>query len=304
MAADKPHQLYMKKPTEHHHLCRVTTPKGRLSYPFIFEPSEGDDGKKKYRCQLLVPKQNKNGEDIDYKKIHTAIRNCKTIVWGKDKTKWPKKIANPIRDGDTDEGFQMEKKLKSGKTVMVPRPEYKGMWVISASSNEQSKPVVVDRDEEIIDSPADVYPGCYARLSLMAQEWTYMKKTGIMFVLDGVQKLADGEPFGDKKNPKDMFKEALSDEDLEDIEELEGDEDDEDSDDDEDEAPKSKKKKRPVDDDEDEDDSDDEEDSDEDLDDEDSDDDDEDEEEPPRKKKASSKKKRPVDDDEDDDDDE
>lgn len=285
---------YMKKTKEQKDSCRVVTPKGRLSYPFLFEPSEGEDGKRKYRTQLLVPKKNKDGEDIDFTKINTAIRNCKTIVWGKDKTKWPKNLGSPIRDGD-GEDFKEE----NSKGKMVTKPGYKGMWVISASSNEQAQPKIIDVDKEEITVPSDVYAGCYARLQLIAQEWTWKKKQGIMFVLDGVQKLADGEPFGEKRSAKDMFNEELSDEDLED---LEGDDDDSDDNDDEDDAPPKKKstKKKSVDDDDEDgsDDSDDEEDSDEDLDDEDSDDDDEDEE--PVRKKKTTKKKRPVDDDEDD----
>ena len=77
-------------------------------------------------------------------------------------------------------------------------------------------PVLSMRDMTPITEPSELYPGCYARAYIYAYVWEpYMKKQGVGFILDHVQKLRDGKSFSAKKPVEQVFAplEALDDED-------------------------------------------------------------------------------------------
>lgn len=165
--------------------CRVLTPEFRVSYPHVFKaqaPKPGD--KLKYSITMLFPK------DSDLSGLKEAIKQAKIAAFGA-KENWPDDLQSPVTDGDNPKHADKE--------------GYKGHWVIKASSNEDQKPGVVDENVEPILEQSKFYPGCYARAYVLATNWEYMGKQGIMFILDHVQKMKDGKAFGGKKPADQVF---------------------------------------------------------------------------------------------------
>lgn len=174
--------------------CRMITPEFRVSYPHIFKPqAPKPTDKKKYSITMLFPKDSDlMGIGLDKKpiSIKQIIKNAKVAAFGPDKSKWPE-LESPVQDGD-DPKF-------------ADKDGYKGHWVIKASTSEEQRPGVVGPDATPITDPAAVYPGCYARAYVYACNWEYMKRQGIMFILDHVQKTRDGKAFGGKKPVEQVF---------------------------------------------------------------------------------------------------
>lgn len=181
-------------------LCRIITPRFRVSYPHVFKAQAPKDGKPKFSITMLFPKDSDLtglAPDGKPRTLKEAIRNAKTNAFG-EKSNWPKGLESPVVDGD-DERFE-------GKDG------YKGHWVIKASTSEDQRPTVVDKNMAAIVDPADLYPGCYARANIFAYVWEFMGRKGVGFILDHVQKLKDGKSFGGKK-PVDQVFAPIEDED-------------------------------------------------------------------------------------------
>lgn len=170
-------------------LQTALTPEFRVSYPHVFKAqSPNPKDKAKFSITMLFPK------DTDLSAIKEAIKQAKIAEYG-PKENWPKDLQSPVSDGNT----HLEKEtgeIKEG---------YEDHWVIKASSNEDQKPGVVDENVDPIIDPASFYPGCYARAHVLALAWEYMGKKGVMLILDHVQKLRDGKPFGGKKQASQVF---------------------------------------------------------------------------------------------------
>lgn len=178
---------------------KVTTPKGRVSFPHVFTSRAPVPGAaEKYSMTLLIPKSE------DMSKI-TGIRNKAVADKWPDPLKRPKNLHNPVKDGDTDV-------MNDGTLRKDKYPECAGHWLITASRAKKSgAPKVVDQNVEPILDEADLYAGCYARMSIHAFAYAPTKenpqiKTGVSFGLNNVQKLADGEPLGGMSSkPEDDF---------------------------------------------------------------------------------------------------
>lgn len=175
--------------------CKIITPMFRVSYPHVFKaqsPKEGD--KKKFSITMMFPKDKPmvgsyiGGEEISIAKVMTM---AKRIEFGDDKADWPKNLESPIVDGDDPDHAEKE--------------GYKGHWIIKATTSEEQRPGVVDAEGTPMTNPADLYPGCYARAYVYCYVWTYMKKQGVGFILDHVQKMKDGKAFGGKKPIEQVF---------------------------------------------------------------------------------------------------
>ena len=163
---------------------RVVTPEFRVSYPHVFKPSQIRDNKPKYSITMLFPK------NIDLGVLKEAMRQAKLNKFG-PKENWPTDLESPVNDGDDPKHEE-----KDG---------YKGCWVIKASTNEDSKPGVVDANLQPILNQGDFYPGCYARAYVYAYCWEFTGKQGVGFILDHVQKIRDGKSFGGKKPAEQVF---------------------------------------------------------------------------------------------------
>lgn len=155
---------------------RVVTGEVRLSYAHLFEPQSIQGSKPKYSVSLIIPKSDK--ETIG--KIERAIDAAIEAGIGKFGGKRPNKAALklPLRDGDTERDDEA----------------YKGCFFVNANST--LPPEVVDQDLNPVLSPAEVYSGCYARVSLNFYAFNTNGNRGIACGLGNVQKLRDGEPLG------------------------------------------------------------------------------------------------------------
>lgn len=166
--------------------CRILTPEFRVSYPHIFKPqSIKPTDPPKYSVTMLFPK------DSDLSIIKEAMRQAKIAAFGPKKSDWPDDLESPVNDGDDGQ--------------YADKQGYAGHWAIKASSNEDNKPGLVNKDVEEIMSQAEFYAGCYARAYVFARVWEYGKKQGIHFILDHVQKTRDGKSFGGKKPASQVF---------------------------------------------------------------------------------------------------
>ena len=155
---------------------KVVTGKVRLSYVNIFKARSFNGGAEKYSCCILIPKSDK----ATVKKINDAIEEAtKQGISEKWNGKKPANLKMPLRDG-TEREDEAE--------------EYKDMYFLNANSN--NKPGVVDKDLNEILDPAEVYSGCYGRVSINFFPFNSNGNKGIAVGLNNVQKLKDGEHLG------------------------------------------------------------------------------------------------------------
>lgn len=163
---------------------KVLTGEFRLSFPALFEPKlmEGSPPGTiaKHSATMLFPK----ATDLSAMKA-AAVAACEK-KWGADKTKWPKGLRTPFRDGD-------EKEYDG----------YKDMLFVNASS--ATKPGIVNQAVKPIIDPAEIYAGCYCRATVAAYAYDKSGNKGVAFSLHNIQKLRDGEPFGNKRAAVDDF---------------------------------------------------------------------------------------------------
>jgi Protein of unknown function (DUF2815) len=176
-------------------LCRIITPEFRVSFPHVFKPqAPKPKDTPKYSITMLFPKGVElkgTSPDGEPRTLKEVMRNAKVAAFGPDKDEWPE-LESPVNDGDDPKYADKE--------------GYKGHWVIKASTSQDQKPSVVDREMNVITDPAELYPGCYARAYVFARDWEYMGKKGIQFILDHVQKTREGKSFGGKKPVEQVFK--------------------------------------------------------------------------------------------------
>lgn len=164
---------------------RILTPEFRVSYPHVFKPNSIKGSPPKYSVTMLFKKS------ADLSVIKLAIKHAKIAEFGPDPDNWPEDLESPVTDGD--------------KPKYADKEGYKGHWAIKASSNEDSKPGVVDEQVEPITEQSVFYPGCYARAQVFARVWEFGGKQGVHFILDHVQKTKDGKSFGGKKAASEVF---------------------------------------------------------------------------------------------------
>lgn len=192
-------------------LCRMITPKFRVSYPHVFKahsPKPGD--KAKFSVTMLFPKDQEligsfiAGYDPDSgqpilkpRSLKEVMKNAKIVEFG-TKENWPEGLESPVTDGDDPKHAD-----KDG---------YAGHWVIKASTSEDQKPSVVGPDGKAIsgENQSQFYPGCYARAYVYCYVYYYPDrkkpmKIGLSFILDHIQKLDDGKAFGGKKPVDQVF---------------------------------------------------------------------------------------------------
>ena len=159
---------------------RITTGKVRLSYPHLAEPRDSKDGgDPKYSATLLIPKS----DTVTLTKVKQAIQEAAEVYKTKNgASSLPPKPSTTLHDGDglKDNGEEYG-------------DECKGCYVITVNSKQQ--PLCIDlAKREIDDIERDLYPGCYVRASINFKGYNFNGKKGITAYLNGVQKIAEGEP--------------------------------------------------------------------------------------------------------------
>jgi hypothetical protein len=172
----------------------LTTGIGTLSFPHVFEStrSKNDKDEPIYDIQIIIPKS----QTGDIKAIIEAVKTVGEAKWG---DKW-KKVRQPLRDGDKEK----DDFLDDGSTKGDKYPERLGCFFLNARS---TKPVaVVNRSRDPITNPDEVYGGCKGKISVSFYPYSSNGNTGIGCSLNGVQKVSDGEPFGNARpSVENMF---------------------------------------------------------------------------------------------------
>lgn len=156
---------------------KVVTGKVRLSYANIWEPRANQDGKERYSCSIIIPKTDTKTIDAINKAVQDAIHEGQTKFGGKIPPLGALKL--PLRDGDTDR---------------FDDPNYADAYFVNANST--TPPQIVDLQVQPILDRAEVYSGCYARVSLQFYAFNNSGNRGVACGLGNIQKIADGEPLG------------------------------------------------------------------------------------------------------------
>jgi len=177
---------------------RVTTPIGRLSFPYLFTPVDNySKTEQEYRADLIFD------DKADFTAFNKAVDEVLTDKFGPNKKNWPmENIVLPL----TDQEVEIEK-LKA-KSKAVPEHLTAGnMMIKSKTKAKNGAPFVVDGQRKEIEVQSDVYGGCYGRVSVnlyvnsIAQTDARTKKPlpplhYVTAYLNGFQKSKDGDSFG------------------------------------------------------------------------------------------------------------
>lgn len=179
---------------------KVTTPKFRASFAWVFEPQppmEGSQGEPKYGVTMLFDAAAQKTPAFEAMK-KLALAAAKEKFGDKlkpDGKGWFVGLRNPLRDG-------AEKSELEGY----------GDGVIFAAATTKMQPGLVDQQLNRIISkdvgPDGFYSGAYARATVTAYGYDKAGNKGVAFGLQNVQKLGDGDAFSGRTAAEDDFEAA------------------------------------------------------------------------------------------------
>jgi hypothetical protein len=162
---------------------RIMTPKFRASYANVFVAravNEGEDPK--FSITMLFPKTDTEG----LARLKAAAKAAIREKWGDNP---PKKLRSPFRDGDDEDEDRGD--------------AYKGMIFVYASA--KSKPGIVDKSRNPIESADEFYSGCFARATVNAFAYDTKGNKGVSFGLNNIQMLAKGDHLDSRVSAEDDF---------------------------------------------------------------------------------------------------
>ncbi len=166
---------------------KVVTPTFRVSFPYIFKPSAFKDQEPKYSLTMLFDKK------TDLSPLKKIMKAAAVEKWGIDQKKWPKFKHPVFRDGDAD------------------KPDTQGYEnTIFTTAKSKTQPGLVDQRLQPILNERDFYAGCFARAEIIAYAYDQAGNKGIGFSLQNIQKTAEGDRLGGRKDAADVF-EAVED---------------------------------------------------------------------------------------------
>ncbi|WP_195450621.1 DUF2815 family protein [Anaeromassilibacillus sp. 1001302B_160321_C8] len=169
----------------HNNPTKVVTGVVRLSYANIWEPASINGSNPKYSVSLIIPKTDTKTIDAINAAVDAAIKDGAAKFGGKIPNKAALKL--PLRDGDLERDDEA----------------YKGAYFVNANST--TAPQIVDRSVQPILDRAEVYSGCYARVSVNFYAFNSNGNRGIACGLGNIQKVRDGEPLGGRSSAADDF---------------------------------------------------------------------------------------------------
>ena len=170
---------------------KVVTGVVRLSYANVWEPASINGGTPKYSVSLIIPKSDQKTIDAINAAVDAAIKDGAAKFGGKIPNKAALKL--PLRDGDIEREDEA----------------YKDSYFVNANST--TAPQIVDRSVQPILDRAEVYSGCYARVSVNFYAFNSKGNRGIACGLGNIQKVKDGEPLGGRTSAADDFTTDLDD---------------------------------------------------------------------------------------------
>lgn len=163
---------------------RMMLKDARLAFPNLFEPSaivgaDGKPGKPRYGATLIV------GAD------HPQLAQINKVIAAVAQDKWKDKAKAQLT------ALEKQDKLALHEGDLKPNYDgFPGNWFVSANSQENAPPTVVDVDKGPLTARSGKpYAGCYVNASLefWAQDNNYGKR--INCTLRGIQFLRDGDAF-------------------------------------------------------------------------------------------------------------
>lgn len=170
---------------------KVVTGIVRLSYANVWEATSINGGTPKYSVSLIIPKSDTKTIDAINAAVDAAIKEGASKFGGKIPNKAALKL--PLRDGDTERDDEA----------------YKDSFFVNANST--TAPQIVDRAVQPILDRAEVYSGCYARVSINFYAFNSNGNRGIACGLGNIQKVSDGDPLGGRSSAADDFSSDLDD---------------------------------------------------------------------------------------------
>jgi len=177
--------------------ARLFTPRARLAWPYLFKPraqtnrdGTPKDGKPKFSLTLIFDAEAQ--ETPEWAALKKAVLDLAAEKFGKLPPALKAKVDLPFRDG-------ADKVDNDGK----PYAGY-GPGVIYFSASSTIKPGVIGGDMKPL-TEEDVYAGCYVRASIVPFDFDNSGNKGISLGLRNVQKMGDGEPFGQGVKAEDEF---------------------------------------------------------------------------------------------------
>lgn len=170
---------------------KVVTGIVRLSYANVWEPASINGGTPKYSVSLIIPKDDEKTLTAINAAIDAAIKEGAPKFGGKIPNRAALKL--PLRDGDTERDDEA----------------YKGSYFVNANST--TAPQIVDRTVQPILDRAEVYSGCYARVSINFYAFNTNGNRGVACGLGNIQKVKDGDPLGGKSSAAADFATELDD---------------------------------------------------------------------------------------------
>lgn len=169
---------------------------GIACFPHIFKEtvSDNDKGEDVYEVMILIDKE----DTATVKAISDA---AKEIAKAEFEDAW--EDANlPLRDGDKEKNLRAEDGTKRGEKY----PERLGKYFFTARSK---RPIpVFDKNGDIITDPSAVYAGSKIILNVDLYPYEMKGNMGVGVGLNGVMKVADGEPLtaaGGEKTADALF---------------------------------------------------------------------------------------------------
>ena len=170
---------------------KVVTGVVRLSYEHVWEPASIEGSKPKYSVSLIIPKSDKKTIDAINAAVENAIKDGTAKFGGKIPPRASLKL--PLRDGDLEREDEA----------------YTDSYFVNANST--TAPQIVDRAVQPILDRAEVYSGCYARVSVNFYAFNTNGNKGIACGLGNIQKVRDGEPLGGRSTAAEDFTTELDD---------------------------------------------------------------------------------------------
>ena len=170
---------------------KVVTGVVRLSYANVWEAASINGSKPKFSVSLIIPKSDTKTIDAINAAVENAIKDGAAKFGGKVPPRGSLKL--PLRDGDLEREDEA----------------YKDAYFVNANST--TAPQIVDRAVQPILDRAEVYSGCYARVSINFYAFNTNGNKGVACGLGNIQKVRDGEPLGGKSSAADDFATDLDD---------------------------------------------------------------------------------------------